>query len=117
MKSKLILLFLFLLNFNNSVSAQTFNFETKNLEIADNGNVIYADEGIAFTSDKDLEIQAERFEYKKDLGILKTFKNGKILIRSKKTSKIQRNLRDMIDRYKLPSGIKLTVDVDPISFN
>ena len=41
----------------------------------------------------------------------------RILIRAKKTSKIQRNLRDMLEKYDLPSGIKLTVDVDPISFN
>jgi len=41
----------------------------------------------------------------------------RILIRAKKKSKIQKNLRDMLDKYKLPSGIKLTVDVDPISFN
>ena len=41
----------------------------------------------------------------------------RILIRAKKTSKIQKNLRDMLDKYKLPTGIKLTVDVDPISFN
>ena len=41
----------------------------------------------------------------------------RILIRSKKTSKIQKNLRNFLDKYKLASGIKLTVDVDPISFN
>ena len=41
----------------------------------------------------------------------------RILIRAKKTSKIQKNLRDMLDKYKLPTGIKLTVDVDPTSFN
>ena len=41
----------------------------------------------------------------------------RILIRSKKNSKIQKNLREILDKYKLPSGIKLTVDVDPISFN
>ena len=41
----------------------------------------------------------------------------RILIRAKKTSKIQKNLREILDKYKLPTGIKLTVDVDPISFN
>ena len=41
----------------------------------------------------------------------------RILIRAKKTSKIQKNLRDILNKYKLPSGIKLTVDVDPTSFN
>ena len=41
----------------------------------------------------------------------------RILIRSKKTSNIQKNLSEILDKYKLPTGIKLTVDVDPISFN
>ena len=29
----------------------------------------------------------------------------------------QKNLSEILDKYKLPTGIKLTVDVDPISFN
>ena len=41
----------------------------------------------------------------------------RILIRAKKNSKIQKNLRNLLDKYKLPLEIKLTVDVDPISFN
>ena len=41
----------------------------------------------------------------------------RILIRAKKNSKIQKNLRVLLDKYKLPLEIKLTVDVDPINFN
>ena len=41
----------------------------------------------------------------------------RILIRAKKNSKIQKSLRVLLDKYKLPLKIKLTVDVDPISFN
>jgi len=41
----------------------------------------------------------------------------RILIRAKKTSKIQKTLRETLVKYKLPTEIKLTVDVDPISFN
>ena len=41
----------------------------------------------------------------------------RILIRSKKTIKIQKTLRETLNQYKIPSEIKLTVDVDPISFN
>ncbi len=41
----------------------------------------------------------------------------RILIRAKKTSKIQKNLRKILKKYNLPPEIKLTVDVDPISFN
>ena len=41
----------------------------------------------------------------------------RILIRAKKTSKIQKSLREILKKYNLPKEIKLTVDVDPISFN
>ena len=41
----------------------------------------------------------------------------RLLIRAKRTSKIQKNLRNILEKYKLPSEIKLIVDVDPISFN
>ena len=41
----------------------------------------------------------------------------RLLIRSKKGSKIQNKLAEILDKHKLPSEIKLTVDVDPITFN
>ncbi len=41
----------------------------------------------------------------------------RLLIRGPKTSKLQNSLAQMISKYKFPSGIKLSVDVDPISFN
>jgi len=48
--------------------------------------------------------------------IRKNFRN-RLLIRSNKNKKIQRNLSNALKNYKFPSGIKLTVDVDPITFN
>ncbi len=42
---------------------------------------------------------------------------SRLLIRSKKTSKIQKKLKKILKEFKIPSGMKLTVDVDPISFN
>ena len=41
----------------------------------------------------------------------------RILIRSKKSDKIQEPLGFILKRFKFSSGMKLTVDVDPISFN
>ena len=41
----------------------------------------------------------------------------RILIKSKKTVKIQKKLKEILNKYKLSSEIKLRVDVDPISFN
>ena len=48
--------------------------------------------------------------------VRKNFRN-RLLIRSKKSFKIQNSLSKILENYKLPSGIKLTVDVDPITFN
>jgi len=41
----------------------------------------------------------------------------RLLIRGKKSLKVQNSLANIISKYKFPSGIKLTVDVDPINFN
>ncbi len=41
----------------------------------------------------------------------------RLLIRGKKSLKLQSSLKNIISKYKFPSGLKLTVDVDPISFN
>ena len=41
----------------------------------------------------------------------------RFLIRGPKTQKLQNSLATLIFNYKFPHGIKLSVDVDPISFN
>ena len=41
----------------------------------------------------------------------------RILIRSKKSQKIQKQLFKILSNYENSSEIKLVVDVDPISFN
>ena len=48
--------------------------------------------------------------------IKKNYRN-RILIRAKKDINIQKKLSDVLRSYKFPAGIKLVVDVDPISFN
>jgi primosomal protein N' (replication factor Y) len=42
---------------------------------------------------------------------------SRLLIRAKKTSNIQEKLKMILNKIKFPKGMKLTVDVDPISFN
>jgi len=42
---------------------------------------------------------------------------SRLLIRAKKTSKIQKKIKMVLKEFKIPSGMKLIVDVDPISFN
>ncbi len=48
---------------------------------------------------------------------LKRMYRVRLLIRGKKSMKLQKSLSEVISKYKLPLGIKLTVDVDPINFN
>ena len=48
--------------------------------------------------------------------IRKKFRN-RLLIRAKKSVKVQNLLVKALKNYKLSPGIKLTVDVDPITFN
>ncbi len=44
------------------------------------------------------------------------FRN-RLLIRAKKTSNVQKKLKDVLKDFQLSKGMKLSVDVDPISFN
>ena len=48
---------------------------------------------------------------------LKKMYRIRLLIRGRKSMKLQNSLFEVISKYKFPSGIKLTVDVDPINFN
>ena len=47
---------------------------------------------------------------------MQKFRN-RLLIRAKKTSSIQKKLKDVLKEFQLSKGMKLSVDVDPISFN
>ena len=83
MKNNLIILIISFLFFNSLAKAQTFKFLTKNLEVLENGNLINAGKGKAFSLDGELEINADKFEYIKDSNILKSFGNGLMIIKSK----------------------------------
>ncbi len=48
---------------------------------------------------------------------LKRMYRVRLLIRGRKSMKLQKSLSEVISKYKFPLGIKLTVDVDPINFN
>ena len=41
----------------------------------------------------------------------------RMLIRGSKSLKLQSSIAEIIPNYKFSSGIKLSVDVDPINFN
>ena len=63
MKNKLIIFFLSYFFLTNFALAETFKFETSNIELIENGNLIYASNGRAISSDGELEIYSDKFEY------------------------------------------------------
>ena len=83
MKNRLLIFIISIFIFNNCAFAKEFIFKTKNLEIIDNGKFISGGKGKVVSTDGDLEINANKFEYDKELNILKTFGEGQILINSK----------------------------------
>ena len=82
MKNKYLIIFLFILSFCNLSAANEFKFVTSEIKILDEGNLIEAINGKAISENNEIEIQAEKFEYNKNLKILKVdHDNNLILIR------------------------------------
>ena len=61
--------------------AEDFKFLTEKIDVIDNGNLIKAINGKAISIDKDIEIDASKFEYKKNTKVLKAI-NGEAIIKS-----------------------------------
>ncbi len=81
MKNNILILIIFLILSSKSI-AESFKFDTSNIEIKDNGNLILAEKGKATSLDNDLEIEANKFEYSKELDLLKAYGNGLAFILS-----------------------------------
>ena len=117
--------FLFFILFCTTSFAEQFKFETSKIELVDNGDLLYATDGIARSIDKNLEIEANKFEYNKKLKILKAF-NGMayfksnniqiefdeiILDQSNSITSAKKNVK-IIDLKK-----KISVETDFVTFN
>ncbi len=84
MKNKIVYIFLLFL-FSASVSYaqnQIFQFQTKSIEIIDDGNLINAKNGKAISADNNYEIIADNFQYSNNSNILEIDGNGLIIIKS-----------------------------------
>ena len=79
----LILNFIFLCSIS---IADTFKFETKNIEILKEENLIKSGKGKVYSSDRSLEISADKFEYFKNLDLLNAIGDGYAIIKSKDLS-------------------------------
>jgi len=120
---------------NQIVSQDPFNFLDRELDLRKKNNLPPYERFISLilTSSDEKKLEKEAFRLRdilknkidaKILGpvnapiykIRKKFRN-RLLIRSKKSLKIQKKLFLALKSFKIDSEIKLTVDVDPISFN
>ena len=71
MKNRYIFILLsIILNLISTVSANEISFESKDINISENGNRITSNQGIAYSIDDGLKIKADNFDYKKDVSIL-----------------------------------------------
>jgi LPS-assembly protein len=76
-------------------NVQTFKFDTKNIQILNKGNLVKSGQGIAYTNNGDMEINADNFEYVKDKDNLRSYGNGLIKIKSKNLEiKFQKSIFD-----------------------
>ena len=110
-------------------------FLTKELELRKKNNLPPYQRFISLiiTSNDEKKLQKQSFEFKNyiqtklddlvlgpvNAPIYKIRKNFRVrlLIRGKKSLKVQNSLSSAIQNFKFAKGIKLSVDVDPISFN
>ena len=83
MKNRIILIILIFIFFKNiSYAQEMFNFETKSIEIIENGNLINATNGKAVSGDKNIEVIADNFQYSNNSKTLKVNGNAQVLIKS-----------------------------------
>ncbi len=81
MKNNLLIFFFIFLSLYKNTYADQFLFETSKIDITEGGKYIYASDGKAISADKNLIIEANNFEYSKELKKLKAFK-GNALFKS-----------------------------------
>ena len=81
MKNNFLIIFLVYIFLINHSFSNEFVFETDKIDILDNGQLIIASDGKVISNDRNIEVEALKFNYKKDLNILEAF-NGSALIKS-----------------------------------
>ena len=88
MKNRIIYIILIIVFFqiNSFAQDQFYNFETKTIEITEDGNSVKATYGKVVSSDKNFEIEANEFLYSKNTKILNINGNGSVQIKSNNLS-------------------------------
>ncbi len=88
MKNKIIYIILIYIfcHYNSFAQEQSYDFETRTIEITEDGNSVKANDGKVVSSDKNFEIEANEFLYSKKTKILKINGDGFIKIKSSNLS-------------------------------
>ena len=101
MKNNLLVFIFVFLNICNVSVAEQYKFEVSKLDIANEGEVIYAEDGKVTSLDENLEINGKKFKYNKSLNILDV-NNGVAIIKSN-------NLKIEFDELKVDeNNLKIT---------
>ena len=77
MKNRYLFLLLWLFfNITCNISANEINFESGDIQILENGNVVEVENGVAHSADVNLKIKADKFNYNKSQSILRAYKSA-----------------------------------------
>ena len=135
MKNKyFILLLCIFLYTSNIVYSNEITFDSKEIEVLDNGNTIIASQGLARSLDNNIEIKADSFNYNKNLSIIIATGNvvvreltNNILLRSneifynigneKIESKSSSEMEDELGNLFVSKNFIFTLNNDLIKFN
>ena len=82
MRNKFLIFLIFFIFFVKTTFASEFKFQTSEINVLENGNLINAKNGKAISKDKDLEITALDFKYFKNRKVLEVLE-GEVRIKSK----------------------------------
>ncbi len=116
MKNRTTLIILIFIFFKSvSYGTEMFNFETRSIEIIENGNIINASNGKAVSKDKNLEITADFFQYSNSLKTLNVNGNAQILIKS--DNMIIKFDKGVIDQNKFTFEALGKIEVEDINQN
>ena len=114
MKNNFLTLFLFFLLINNLSQATEFKFITSEIKILEEGNYVEAINGKAISENDEIEIKAKKFEYQKNLQILKAI-NGVALF---KPDNIEIEFQEIkIDQKKSVISTKGITRIEDVSRN
>ncbi len=114
MKNNLLLIIIVSIFFSTILYANEFEFQTSEIEILENGNLVKAKNGKAISYDNEIEVEALKFEYYKELNVLKAY-NG---LANVKSDKIQIKFDEIkVDQKKLFISTKGKTEIIDINEN